>query len=359
MKSRSTAPQPPKYLQIADVLRRQIAAGALGPGERLPSLAEFNAQFGISQATVDRVHAVLEREGLIVRRQGSGVFVSDRQAESARLSIGYIGATPSGAEQLPYWSHLGKGISQAAHAANADVLLCSPQGTIDWEKMEGALIHADRTPEFLRGIPIGMPRVLLMLPVAGMPSVIIDESSGLYSAVKHLLDLGHRRIAFLTSGDATPHRRWRVGGYQRAFEEMGLRSEPEWVRDLLPASHPGHFRGRGRDSMRGWLLDGWEQLRCTALLVHNDQAALGAFEVLREVGIRIPEDLSLVGYDGTEEGSWLTPQLTSVGVPLEKVGECAVDLLLRQIREERLEQPVVTLKTELVVRDSTAPPKTG
>ena len=113
----------------------------------------------------------------------------------------------------------------------------------------------------------------------------------------------------------------------------------------------------GSDCMNSWLQDGWEQTGCTALLVQNDEAAIGAMKAMQASGIDVPGDVSIVGFDGSEICAFVTPRLTTVDVPLREIGTQGLKLLIRQIEVGQAEIEKHVLPVELRVRESTASPR--
>jgi LacI family transcriptional regulator len=111
----------------------------------------------------------------------------------------------------------------------------------------------------------------------------------------------------------------------------------------------------GRQSMRKWLHAGFRELGCTALLTQNDETAIGAVEVLRDAGIKVPEEVNIVGFDGTEVAEYCSPPLTTIVMPLYEMGLRSVKLLLEIIHSDHNERipQTVTLSTQLRIRETT------
>ncbi len=213
--------------------------------------------------------------------------------------------------------------------AQADgVLLCSPRMSPD----DLAEVAAD-----------DRPLLLVNREAAGLPSVVIDNRDGVRQAVRHLHALGHRRVAY---AGGPP------GSWSDARRREGL------VGDLaaqLPGldvvdlgAHAPVFAG-GVAAADLALAAG-----ATAVLAHNDLMALGLLDRLRTRGVRVPDDVSVVGFDDAPVATLVTPALTTVAAPLARLGRTAVDLLLDPPRTDAPAR--VALPVELVVRASTAPP---
>lgn len=352
----------PKYLTLASILRQQIADGVLKPGDRLPSFPQMRLQHGATPATVERVYALLGQQGLISRQRGRGIFVADT---TTRSTTGVIGlAMDSSLRKHPYYVQLLGGIQEAAHQDGFEILFLHGNSAIKWEKMDGVLMCTDDPEGIVSILPPGMPHISLLLPHHGISSVIADDRAGSTAAVDYLIELGHRRIAFLTGVDMLA--RQRQAGYREALRKAKIVCNPHWVRTIPPPIEPGpcYFVDAGRRAIRQWLKEDWQTLGCTALLAHNDEIAIGAIDELQEAGVRVPEQLSVVGFDGTEITTHFRPRLTTVEVPLHDIGETAARLLLEQIAKplsklKAASKPVVkVLSPRLRVRESSAWPTT-
>jgi DNA-binding LacI/PurR family transcriptional regulator len=178
-----------------------------------------------------------------------------------------------------------------------------------------------------------------------VPVVRTDKEAGGYLATRHLIELGHRHIAHISdSGAYARHPAERTAGYRRALADAGSPWRPEWLVE-------GRNDVRGGDTCLRTLLDRPGQ-RPTAIFVFNDQMAIGALHALRELGVRVPEDMAVVGFDGIELGAFTAPSLTTVEQPRADMGRRAVELIF-DLLEQRANVPrEVTLPVRLVVRES-------
>ena len=191
--------------------------------------------------------------------------------------------------------------------------------------------------------PINMPR-------ARVYSVGCTNFTGGFTATQHLLDLGHRRIAYIGGTKTAACNHARMHGYRGAMEAAGARIGRGYVRT-------GEFRYED-GLMEGAALLGLDQPP-TAIFAANDETALGVVEAARLRGLRVPENLSVVSFDDTDAARVASPPLTVVAQPLRKMGAVALRTALRLAAGERVDSHHVELATELVVRDSTAPPPTS
>jgi LacI family xylobiose transport system transcriptional regulator len=183
---------------------------------------------------------------------------------------------------------------------------------------------------------------------ADVPAVGTTNWQGGLAATRHLLELGHRRIGVVAGPMRMLCSRARVDGYRAALETAGLPFEPGLVR----AGEFHHEAGKecGRRLLR--LED-----RPTAVVAGNDQQALGVYEAARELGLRIPEDLSVVGFDDLPAVRWVGPPLTTVRQPLAEMAATAARIVIGLARGDGRTQTTtrIELATELIVRGSTAP----
>ncbi|THV36433.1 LacI family DNA-binding transcriptional regulator [Glycomyces buryatensis] len=224
-----------------------------------------------------------------------------------------------------------------------DVLTTRPIGVI----AVFAELTADQHQQFRsRGIP------LVFVDPADDPepesaSVGANNWSGGLAATRHLLGLGHRRIAVITGPEHVLSARARLDGYRAALDLAGVPVDPALVRigDYQIADGLHHTR---------------ELLRLsdppTAIVAGNDGEALGAYQAAAEAGLRIPDDLSVVGYDDLPMAEWTIPPLTTIRQPLREMASSAAEMLLTLAHGEPLPHQRVELATELIVRGSTAPP---
>ena len=365
----STAPKErkiPRYVELVQIFREQIEQGHLTVGDRLPTFVEMRSRYGATPATVERVLSLLERDGLVERKPQNGIFVADparvlavgsaRRGDKDHPVIGCFSPTADMGGQLPYWTHLLRGCQDAAAMADVELLLLNGLSTRGWERVDGVLAHGGANSQYLqeRAQAYGVPFVATLDPHSSMSAVVADDADGIRQAVAHLVGLGHRKIAYLIHNENDVSvSSIRLGAYRAGLKLAGIRAQRRWVRNLILDAD---FITRGRRGMADWLADDWVQLGCTALLVQNDRAAVGVMDLLSSQGIRVPDDVSVIGFDSTDEAEMCTPRLTSVHVPLREIGEQAVNLLLEQIRHPKTPRRHIVFPLRLDLRASTAPP---
>ena len=213
------------------------------------------------------------------------------------------------------------------------------QGTF-LEKEDAALLASIRVP--LVVVDNGIDR----LPVS---AVTMHNFNGIRSAVDHLVGLGHTEIGFLSSNLPCNNDRARKQAFEESVRRHGLVGSAENIFPLSPTMEQAKL------SMLEFLSAGVKLP--TALVANNDSIAIGALQAFREKGIRVPDDISLTGFDGLPFSEVSDPPLTTVSVPLAEIGRCAVKLLHEHMLGHATTWNKMWLGTELIVRGSTAPVK--
>ncbi|MGH8218296.1 MAG: LacI family DNA-binding transcriptional regulator [Steroidobacteraceae bacterium] len=190
--------------------------------------------------------------------------------------------------------------------------------------------------------------VLERLPqAASVPVIRTDHRSGASEATRHLIELGHRRIAHIAGSKTVPSTTRRIEGYRDALQSAALPSPPELI------YRGDYFMPSGAAGMERLM-----QLEepPTAVLCGNDEMAFGAIRMLHKLGLTVPGDISIVGFDDQNMAEFYNPPLTTVHIPRYELGRRAAHELIEQL-EGRGVADEVALPTRLIVRESTAPPR--
>ncbi|CAG7604546.1 putative HTH-type transcriptional repressor ExuR [Paenibacillus solanacearum] len=190
-----------------------------------------------------------------------------------------------------------------------------------------------------------IPLVVLNRPIdkVEVMNLVPDDQSGAYRAAEHLIEKGHRRIAIIEGKQGFKSTQARRDGYREALEKHGVPLRSEWI-------VPGNYDLESGYAGMSRLLDLAE--RPTAVFCSNDDMALGAIKAVTERGLRVPDDLSVVGFDDHLFSSFMTPALTTVRRPIEEISRVGAEKLLSFIEKKQVEKSTVYFHTELVIRDS-------
>lgn len=183
-----------------------------------------------------------------------------------------------------------------------------------------------------------------------VPSVVARNRVGALYVMEYLTGLGHRRIGFIGGRLDTLSATRRFIGYRDGLELAGISFDPDLVRD-------GGYTREGGQSAARQLLN--LPARPTAIFAANDSSAFGVMDVAEELGLRVPEDLSVVGFDNIPEAAQVSPRLTTVDQQVRKMGMLAVELLLCMLRGKEPAEKFVKVPTSLVVRDSCQAPSSA
>src|SRR5712692_383987 len=187
-------------------------------------------------------------------------------------------------------------------------------------------------------------------PTTAFPTIGSTIWLGGYKATEYLISRGHRRIGIITFPLHLTTSRARLAGYREALERAGIPIDPALI------CEGNYLLGDGVQQTR-YLLD--QSDPPTAIFAGNDAQAAGVYQVLYERNIRVPDDMSVIGFDDVTYTAQMSPPLTTIHQPLVEIGKTAVNMLLRLIAGEQLESNHVELSTSLVVRKSCAPPRSG
>ena len=247
------------------------------------------------------------------------------------------------------------GLSRAAAAQGYHILIepSPPDDSNSYIRLmrerhvDGIVLSGPRfdDQEVLRTQVESSPVVLMgQLPGTNLPFVDVDNVSGAAMVTRHLIDLGHRRIAFISNAQPIyTASADRLTGYRQALATADISYDERLVRygDFAPAS--------GEAAMNNLLqLDP----RPTAVFVASDTVAMGALRAIHAAGLAVPHDMALVGFDDAPYSEFIEPPLTTVRLPAFGLGWGAADLLIRLINKEVIRQPSVLLETELIIRKS-------
>jgi LacI family transcriptional regulator len=260
----------------------------------------------------------------------------------------------------PYFAEIAHAVEAAAFAQGYSVILCNTQMDMAREafyanvllekRVDGIIfVAAGDSAQQIRALQQRrQPIVLVDRDVQGVAAdaVTMDNTRGARQAVEHLLALGHRRIACISGPSAVTPSSRRIGGYTEALSAAGLPVDAELI-------VRGDFQFESGLRLADQLLD--HPQPPTAIFASNDLMAVGVIHAVLRRRLRVPEDISVVGFDDIRLAAYINPALTTVAQPKELLGQTATRLLLERIDNPDWPPRVVTLETALVVRQSTGP----
>lgn len=333
------------------------------PNARRTTLADIAQAAGVSVATVSKVvngrgdvapgTRTRVQELLHLHDYLAPVFRHTEAVESPTIEVQFQGGLKA------YVAETLEGIVDAAAELGASVVISKATLAPHWAR---DLVSAGRraliavtsvhTAAHLNELArSGLPLVVLdplHLPDSRVNSVGATNFAGGLAATRHLLSLGHRRIAYLGGPALAVCNQARMHGYRAAMEAEGAPVPDAYVR-------PGEFTYETGLLGAGALLDLPQPP--TAIFAGNDEIAVGAVEAARARGLRVPEDLSVVGFDDNDAARTSAPPLTTVRQPFAEIGRAALEAVLQLAEGRPLNSHRVELATQLVVRESTAPPR--
>lgn len=259
--------------------------------------------------------------------------------------------------QNPFFSEIARGVEDVAYANEFAVMLCNSDedlrkeafylDVMRAESVDGIILPPidDRDSAVLRLAAAGMPIVSVDRSLAhgAIDTVEVDNRQGAFEAVDHLLRLGHRRVAMITGRQNVSTSRDRRLGYEEALAAHNLPVRPDYIRvgDYKQAS--GHALARELLALPE---------RPTALFVSNNLMTVGAMEAIHKQGLRIPEDMAIIGFDDLPWAEALDPPLTVVRQPAYEVGRAAAELLLKRLGNPAAPAAWLRLRPKLILRSS-------
>lgn len=326
-----------------------------------PTIRDVAAQAGVSVATVSKVlnqrygvsRATAERVREVINRLGYESSLVAQSLRSHRTNV--IGILVSDLE--PFSTELLKGVARALHGSGYELVVYSagglPHDDTDWERRylsrvsgtltDGAILVTPRVVD----VPTAAPVVAVdpQSGGAGLPTVDSDNLKGARMATEYLIGLGHQRIGFLAGRPDLESARQREQGYRQALDAAGIPIDPTLIRV------GGYHFETAHEPARQLLL---RDPRPTAIFAANDLSAIETVRVAGSVGLTVPGDLSVIGFDNIPESALHSPPLTTIDQSIQRMGFEAARLLLGLIAGTATEPRHITLPTELVVRQSCA-----
>ncbi len=352
-----------KCAKLVEDLKRQIMSGEIRPGDKISSENVLAKEYDISRQTVRKAIDILRNEGFLYAEHGRGTFCSDmikQEGNSGNIAV-----------VMTYLSdyifpHIIRGIDEVLEQEEYSILLKS---THNYRKVEakcleelvkknidGLIIEPSKSQIAFKNHDIfsmleryRVPFVFVQGVYHGMedkPYVLLDDEKGGYLITKHLIELGHKRIVGVFKADDRQGQN-RHSGYVRALKEAGIWYDPS----LIIWFHTEDMQSLPREMIQEVV----RREKVDAVVSYNDRIAIQVINALEEDGIRIPEDISVTGFDDSEFAKNLKVPLTTIKHPQRKIGEAAAELLIKLMKGYAVEEDKlhIIMEPELVVREST------
>jgi LacI family transcriptional regulator len=344
-----------------------------GPGEIKPgTIKEVAARAGVSPATVSRVlggtypvaEATRARVQAALRELDYVVNANARALGTATSNIvAFVIDDVTG----PFFAHIARGVEQQATAEGRLCLVCTTHGDAEREiavinlmrqqRAEAVILvggapttpgYAERMVKLARALDSSGSRLVLCgRPSLGedLPETVVeyDNEGGAFAMTSYLISQGHERIVLMGTQQMSTSAE-REAGHRRALESRGIPFDPELLVPTREFSREFGFQATKDLLDRG--------VDFTAVFAVTDMIAAGALKALAQAGVRVPEDVSVVGYDDIPLGKDVTPELTTVHIPHEELGRAAVRMALNRAEYP---QQYVKMGTHVVIRDSAGP----
>ena len=320
---------------------------------------------GVSTATVSRALAGSDAVSPEVRARVLAIaaelsYVPSRLPANLRSKSVRILSLVVGNVRNPYFPELIGGAEEAAAKAGFSLLFGDSDEDADRESAILAQLAVERVAGVAiaaaSGVTDGLKAVLAVrIPVVAMDrrlpgldvdTVTVDNEAAMYRGVRHLLDLGHRRVGLVSGPMDVSSIRERHDGYVRALSEAGITAVPSLIR------HADLREAQARTATEELLT---ERPTPTAFATVNNLATVGVLKALRHAGVKVPGDVSVLGFDDLLAGELIDPPLTAIAQPTYAIGRKAVELLVQRIASPDGPVSDVVLDTELIVRASTGP----
>lgn len=354
-----------KYLMIVDWVKEYIRSKGLKPNDRFLTEKQLCEIHGVSRQTVRQALMLLESENIIVRVRGSGTFVGNRTAAAAPVSVkGSIGVISTYFSDYIF-PHIVTGVESILGNAGCSMQLAITHNQVCEETqalesmlangVQGLIVEPSKSalpnPNMELYAKLRREKIPLVFfnakyPWADQPCVAMDDEAAGRVVTDYLFDCGHTEIAGIFAlDDLQGHKRY--SGYMQSCLKHGIRESERNVM-WFATSEKNDMFNYAKDKLTEFLKGK------SAVVCYNDKIAVKVLKLCRDSGIKVPDDISVVGIDDSRYASICEVPLTTVHHPQKKLGEAAAELLLGMIEGRELAPGDIMFTPELVVRESVA-----
>ncbi len=356
-------PSQTKYARLKEYIKEEIVMGRIKPGEKIPSENTLAEQLSLSRHTVRKAISMLVNEGYLYTEHGRGTFCKDRSI--SRTNSRNIGVMTTYISEYIF-PRVIQGIDSVLSENGYSIMLKNTDNHVEKEAiylqeilskdLEGLIIEPTKSSLFSNNVKYyqaldehNIPYIFIhgvYQQLEEKPQIVLNDSDGMYLAVKYLINLGHKNIVGIFKADDVQGIE-RHKGYARALSEHGIKYDPDYIiwfhtedRKIKPYSTVEAMLANGRS--------------IDAIACYNDQVAFGVYEKLTGLGLSVPGDISITGFDDSYYSTSCPVKLTSVSHPKELLGELAAKTLLEMIENPEYSKQMIrkVIEPELIIRDS-------
>lgn len=359
MEKIKTEKSEPLYQQIKNTILSQINNNELKSGDKIPSMIKLAKHFNVSLITIKQAIGELVNEGYLETKGSKGTFVQEKNKERTK----HIEIILSDAITNLFFNEILKGIETILRAKDFSISFYNTHGElerevrylsgVDTERTDGIILCPSYSGKDSPSIHIiqklkhRIPIIFLDIKIEGveLDYVRTDNLKGGYEATKYLIEMGHRKIGIILGREVNTTLE-RLEGYKKALEEYGIEYNELFVKK---------FHRRSVHEEIGYI-EAMELLHLknppTAIIVFSDGIAIGVYKAAHKMGLTIPEQLSVVGYDNLPISEYLIPSLTTIHQKKQEMGEECAKLLLSKIEGDTRPPVDIILPPELIIRES-------
>lgn len=334
----------PVYKQVADLLRRDIASGRLS--DKIPGERELSTHYGVNFKTANKAVSTLVEKGLLARIRGKGTFVARGGKRTKLETIGLL--VPQ--LQNPYFAKCVEAIERAATKAGISVLLNTTHSPCDAGRFVEALSHRGAHGLIVNGDPIALRKHAPAFPIvgfgAGTPDsdyVTADVGEGARLAMEHLIARFGGEIGYI--GAVAGNSDERIQGYRTALAAGRFPVRSQWIQIAAQDYRGGYSAAKTLLSRKP---------RPRSLFVYNDYMAIGAERAIAELGLRVPGDVAVMGFDDSANPGDMVVPTTSVRFSYEKLARSLLLLVKRRTQSPDASPRLIHIAPKLMVRQSTS-----
>ena len=352
-----------KYYRLMEDLKEKILSGEFKAGDKLPSENELAYSYQISRQTVRKALSILENAGYIYAEHGKGTFCSELVHHNGNSKNIAVITTYLSDYIFP---RVIQGIDNVLTREGYSIILKNTRNSRSQEAkcleellqkdIDGIIIEPSKSQIYCKHTNLyekldefKIPYVFIQGCFAQMknrPHILMDDCGGGYLITKYLIETGHKNIVGVFKSDDTQGQN-RHKGYVKALQEAGIAYDPDkvvWFYTEDRKVHP--YESIRRMVSEGCLMDG--------IVCYNDQIAMKVIQALNDEKLKVPDDVSVTGYDNSYMATSSGMRLTTIVHPQEKLGEMAAELLLKliQSQEEYKEENNILIKPEIVIGNS-------